>query len=87
MALSRLAYGLLLAIISLFRKVCVLSFLEEAMNYSLLANRRVWFVLGFVLLLLLAVFYALTETALGATLNIQMYLPIISNIKLGGTIP
>gem|GEM_PF-3456131 len=57
------------------------------MNYSLLANRRVWFVLGFVLLLLLAVFYALTETALGVILNFQMYLPIISNIKLGGTIP
>ena len=46
------------------------------MNFSLLANRRIWFVMGFALLLLLSVSYALTETTLGASLT-TLYLPLI----------
>lgn len=58
------------------------------MNLSLLANRRTWFVLLFALLVLLAVFYTLTETAVGATLNIQMYFPMVQySGPCGGTIP
>ncbi len=58
------------------------------MNVSFFVNRRFWFVLGFALLLLLAVFYALTETTLGATLNSVLYLPLIYNVQqLCGTIP
>ena len=58
------------------------------MNLTLLANRRIWFLVGFALLLLLAVFYALTETTLGATLNIQMYFPLVTySGPCGGTIP
>ena len=56
------------------------------MNSSLLANRRTWFVVGIVLVLLLAAFYMLTETTLGATLN-DLYLPIIANMQSSGTIP
>ncbi len=57
------------------------------MNYSLFSNRRLWFVLGFALLLLLAVSYALTETTLGANLT-TLYLPLIAKgIKMCGTIP
>lgn len=58
------------------------------MNLSLLANRRTWFLVGFALLLLLAVSYALTETTLGATLAVNLYLPLISNVpQLCGTVP
>lgn len=58
------------------------------MIYSLLANRRLWFVLGFALLLLLAISDALTETTLGAALSVQMYLPlVVKSVKLCGTIP
>lgn len=57
------------------------------MNFSLLANRRIWFVLGFALLLLLTVFYVLTETTLGASLT-TLYLPLIAKgIQMCGTIP
>jgi hypothetical protein len=68
---------------------CAWLFLEDLMNVSLLANRRVWFLIGFSLLLVLAVFYALTETSLGATTTVQMYLPLIAKIPvtLCGTIP
>lgn len=58
------------------------------MNVSFLINRRFWFVLGFALLLLLAVLYALTDTTLGATLNSVLYLPLIFKVQqLCGTIP
>ena len=57
------------------------------MVLSLLTNRRIWFVLGFVLLLLLAVSYVLTETAVGASLT-TIYLPLVfKGVKLCGTIP
>ena len=57
------------------------------MSFSLLANRRIWFVMGFALLLLLSVSYALTETTLGANLT-TLYLPLIAKgIKMCGTIP
>lgn len=61
-------------------------FLEKMMNLSLFANRRLWFVLGFALLLLLSVSYALTETTLGASLT-TIYLPQIFKSQLCGTIP
>ncbi len=57
------------------------------MNLSLSASRRLWFVLGFALLLLLSISYALTETTLGANLT-SIYLPLVAKgIKLCGTIP
>lgn len=57
------------------------------MNLTLLANRRIWFLVGFALLVLLAVSYALTETTLGASLT-TLYLPLISKgILMCGTIP
>lgn len=57
------------------------------MNYSLLTNRRTWFLIGFALLLLLSVSYALTETTLGASLSTNLYLPLIAKSQLCGTIP
>jgi uncharacterized MnhB-related membrane protein len=58
------------------------------MNLTLLANRRIWFLVGFALLVLLAVSYALTETTLGATLNIQIYFPLVKySGPCGSTIP
>lgn len=58
------------------------------MSYSLLTSRRSWYVIGFALLLLLAVSYVLTETTLGASLAVNLYLPLISNIPAScGTIP
>ena len=70
------------------RNVCAILFLEEIMNFSLFTSRRIWFVVGFALLLMLAVSYALTETTLGATLAVNLYLPLISNVpQLCGAIP
>lgn len=57
------------------------------MIFAALSNRRLWYVAAFALLLALTILYALTETSLGATLNIQMYLPMTFNIpKSCGTI-
>lgn len=57
------------------------------MIFAALSNRRLWYVAAFALLLALTILYALTETSLGATLNIQMYLPMTFKIpKSCGTI-
>lgn len=57
------------------------------MVLSLLANRRIWFVLAFALLLLLAVSYVLTETTLSAALSSQIYLPHVKFAQACSTVP
>ena len=64
------------------------------MGFSFAANRHIWYVMGFALLLLLAAPYSLTETSLSAHFNltippaIQLFLPLIANgPDLCGTIP
>jgi len=57
------------------------------MDISFFAGRRVWFLLLFGVLLLLALAQIFAESSFGAEL-ITLYLPIIrQSVKLCGTIP